>query len=255
MSTWTTLRDDLIPFRWHKDDNKEAWLRRLGEAALVFSGAGMFSAPAAATTTATAATEIPAAAMAYANNVPVTTAAEAAKQAAVQQALTQSPGMFNMIPGVSQGSAQHLALLEQNAGLGGAASDLTAQAAKTATGNAGFLDSLINTGKADLAGMNDPSVWLDRLGRNADRLAGNMGKSAATGMVASALMGGGQTRTPTAPPPPQTPQPQAPVDIYASSTKGGFGDANLDALAAKLGIPRAELKKMLDQMKARGGIA
>lgn len=176
------------------------------------------------------------------------TAAAAAPEVA---ALTASPGMFGMVPGVSVGSEQAAMLAAQNAGLGGTAADLTAQAAKTATGNAGFLDSIVNTAKADLAGMNDPSVWLDRLGRNAGRMAGNMGKSMATGAVAQALMG-----SPTPPPAPPPPGPQGPStpppDVFAASNAGGgFADANLDALAAKLGIPKSELIKMLDQMKGQ----
>jgi len=175
------------------------------------------------------------------------TAAAAAPEVA---ALTASPGMFGMVPGVSVGSEQAAMLAAQNAGFGGAAADMTAQAAQTATGKAGFLDTLINTGKADLAGMNDPSVWLDRLGRNAGRFAGNMGKSMATGAVAQALMG---SPAPTPAPPPPGPQGPAtpPPDVFAASNGGGMSDVDLDALAAKLKIPKYELIKMLDQMKGQ----
>lgn len=36
-----TLRDDMLPFRWHKDDNREAWTRRALEAVAIGTGAGM----------------------------------------------------------------------------------------------------------------------------------------------------------------------------------------------------------------------
>lgn len=184
-------------------------------------------------------------------------AEEAAKQAAMEaagqtvgSAVTQQPGMFNMIPGVNQGSAQHLALLEQNAGLGGSASDLTAQAAKGALGKQSFLDSIINTGKLDLAGMNDPSVWLDRLGRNADRFAAQNGKSMGRELMMQSMGGGQQQQPGQRPPPPQQAQQSAPPpDAYASPSGGG-GD-EIELLAAKLGVSRAELEAMLDKMGRR----
>jgi len=157
-------------------------------------------------------------------------AEEAAKQAAQQaaqqsvgQAATTQPGMFNMVPGVTQGSPQHLAILEQNAGMGGSASDLTAQAARGALSNKqGLADSFLNTAKADLAGMNDPTVWMDRLGRNASRFAATNGKDFSRNMLMQSLQGGGgQPQRGPAPPPPQQQQQTAPPpDMYGGTTSG-----------------------------------
>lgn len=179
-------------------------------------------------------------------------AEEAAKQAALEaagQSIAAQPGMFNMVPGVSQGSPQHLALLEQNAGLGGSASDLTAQAAKGALGKQSFMDSLINTGKLDLAGMNDPGVWLDRLGRNAERFAATNGKQMGRELMMQSMGGGQRQQGPTPPPPPKQTQGVEPIpDAYASPSGGGD---EIELLAAKLGVSRAELEAMLDKMGRR----
>lgn len=57
-SWWVTLRDDLMPFRWHKDDNREAWTRRALEMAAVFTGGqvlpGLLGSSTAASTAAAA---------------------------------------------------------------------------------------------------------------------------------------------------------------------------------------------------------
>lgn len=213
--------------------NRKDWLKLLGLVAAGTAGAGMLGAGPLAGILGTAEA--------------AGTVGAAGSAAAPELA---GAGMFNMVPGVTSGSAQHLALLEQNAGLGGTAADLTAQAARSATGNAGFLDTIANTAKADLAGMNDPSVWIDRLGRNADRFAGNAGRNMAAGALAQQLMGGGQQpQRPAGPPPvPQGPT-TPPPDMFAASNKAGGPD--LDALALKLGMSRQDLEKMLAQMGAR----
>lgn len=41
MSAWTTIRNDLMPWQWIKHGgNREDWMRRLAEAALIGTGAG-----------------------------------------------------------------------------------------------------------------------------------------------------------------------------------------------------------------------
>lgn len=181
------------------------------------------------------------------------TAGEIAAEEAAKQAATQAvgdAGMFGMVPGVTRGSVQESMLAAQNAGLGGSASDLTAQAAKGALGKQSFMDSLINTAKTDLAGMNDPSVWLDRLGRNADRFAAQNGKSMGRELMMQSMGGGQQQQLGQRPPPPQQAQQSAPPpDAYASPSGGG-GD-EIELLAAKLGVSRAELEAMLDKMGRR----
>lgn len=176
-------------------------------------------------------------------------AEEAAKRAAEQaigSSITAQPGMFNMVPGVTQGSPQHLALLEQNAGLGASASDLTAQAAKGALGKQGFMDSLMNTAKLDLAGMNDPSVWGTRLARNADRFAATQGKDMGRQMLMNQL-GGGQSRQAQPMPmrPPQSPAPVQPVqNAYGNET---------DALMREFDkLTPEEKKRLLAQLNLGG---
>lgn len=180
-----------------------------------------------------------------------------AEGAAAGEGLASS-GMFSQVPGVANGSQQAMMLAAQNEGLGGAASNMTAQAAMgpvnaaRSAGQMSMMDFLGNRAKADMAGMNDPSVWMDRLGNNASRMAGNVGKSAATNMAMSALA-----------PPPQTqtfPQPMQPHQGMQGPLPTPYGNQQQDAgiqqliSAAKSGDPAAIQKlKALMQQAGLGG--
>lgn len=146
-------------------------------------------------------------------------------------------GMFAQTPGVTAGSQQAAMLAAQNAGFGGAGADLTAQAAMSAikdayaAGKIGTMDYLGNVLTADMAGMNDPAVWGDRLSRNAGRIAGNVGKS----MAMSALA---PRQQPPAPPPPpqQPPQQTLPPEIASLVARAKAGDLMAIEELKRLGI-------------------
>jgi hypothetical protein len=140
-------------------------------------------------------------------------AAEQALQAALAAqeaaAAASSSGMFAQVPGVTPGSQQAQMLAAQNAGFGGAGADMTAKSAMSAVkdaygaGKMGTMDYLGNVAKADMAGMNDPSVWMDRFSRNYGRIAGNASKArAVSGMFAQP-----QQQRPAPMPQPQQQQP------------------------------------------------
>lgn len=173
------------------------------------------------------------------------TLAQGAEQG-VGQGLS-SGGLFEQVPGVTNGSPQWQALAQQNAGMGGQAWDSTSRAGMDAVksaygkGNMGTLDYLKNVGKADLSGMNDPSVWLSRAQANLGRMAGTAGKGMATRMAMNALS---PPQQPGAAPPPMMPQQQqgpVPMAISDQDKKRLLEDyksgrISEDELRRKLGI-------------------
>jgi hypothetical protein len=176
---------------------------------------------------------------------------ELAKQGlfyAGENALAQAPsslassGMFQQVPGVTGGGPQWQALAEQNAGFGGQGWNSTAQAAMDpvkqayGSGNMNFMDYAGNKLKADAAGMNDPSVWLDRAKNNLGRMAGNAGKNMALNTA-----GGGQQQQSAAPMPPQQ-QARAPAPVMSDVEKQKLfedfksGRITEDELRKRLGL-------------------
>jgi hypothetical protein len=91
-------------------------------------------------------------------------------------------GLFGQVPGA--GAEQSAMLNAQTDIFGGQGANMTAQSAMPAlrdaraAGTLGRMDFLKGVAQSDLAGMNDPAVWGDRLSRGMDRLAGSSyGKS------------------------------------------------------------------------------
>lgn len=181
------------------------------------------AAPAAAATTATAAETAAAAAPAV---------AQAGMFALPEAAASAAPsgfslsGLFSQIPGVTPGSQQALMLAAQNEGMGGAAANMTAQSAMPAVesarqaGTMGLKDYLGNRAAADMAGMNDPSVWMDRLATNASRMSGPMAKGGLANMASSALSprpGGAPMAPHHSAPPQQQPDVQ---QVIAAAKRG-----------------------------------
>lgn len=146
-------------------------------------------------------------------------------------------GMFAQTPGVTAGSQQALMLAAQNEGLGGAAADLTAKAAMgpvnaaQASGQMGIPQWMGEKAKLDMAGMNDPRVWMSRAGSNLDRMAGGASKMAAL----QALTGGGQQQPASMPM--QRAQQQAPQgDIQSLIAAAKRGDPQAAEALRRMGI-------------------
>lgn len=223
---WQGLEDEAAK---NSDDPKRGIARASLTAGGIFAAPYAYAAMAgggAAGGATAAAQQVAAAqqALAAAQTAQEIAAAEQALQAALAAqeaaAAASSTGMFAQVPGVTPGSQQAQMLAAQNAGFGGAGSDLTANAAMPAVkdayaaGKMGTMDYLGNVAKADMAGMNDPSVWAERFGRNAGKIAGNYGKARAMGMFAQPQ----QSQGPAPMPPPQ--QQQQPVESpYQSEVK------------------------------------
>lgn len=123
-------------------------------------------------------------------------AAQEAAQQSSMQAASQGGGMFGQIPGVTSGTAQDSMLRAQTGMFGGQGADMTAQSAMPAvkdayrSGQMGTMEYAGNVLKSDAAGMNDPRVWWDRLGKNASRMGG--GNRGAQQLAMKSLMGQGQ---------------------------------------------------------------
>lgn len=171
-------------------------------------------------------------------------AAQQAAEEAAKQGLS-SGGLFSQVPGVAPDSAQWNALMQQAQGFGGQGADLTAKAAMPAvkdayaSGNMGALDYLGNVAKGDMAGMNDPSVWLDRATANLSRAAGKAGKGLAQNYAQQALAPRPQGGPAPMPRPQQVqPPPQIGNDADKRQALADFkaGIISEDELRRRLGV-------------------
>lgn len=226
---------------WHKKD----WLTALLGVGGALTGAGMFGLGPLAS---------------LMGGGEAAAGAGAAGAAGAEGAGVGTSGMFAQVPGVTSGSQQAAMLAEQNAGLGGAANDLTAKAAMDAvnagraSGQIGFPQMLAERAKFELAGLNDPSVLGQRAMTNLGRMGANVGKGMAANATMSLLMPQQQGYQPVMPRPMGAPQQaqgggaltaddfqQLSTLLPAAKSGDLAAKQQLAALARRLGVDPATL--------------